>query len=389
MRAFDDLGPLPTSDANSALQRESLAALHSLLPPDSWILRDERVDDLGVDASLEVLASGQGTNFRAQIQLKARRRLEPNHDNAISVAVETANINYLLNGVSPLYILYRPENRELRYAFAREELHRIESTTPNWRSQQHISIRFAHLLDQSSLNLIRTRIMTESRINRSIQDKIAPVRGMVWGAEKIRDWLNGVLLDRLAASDPDDVQPPAIHIAGPIILHLPFCADQDQLREMYANVLASAMSKQHAESVHPAFVQVIQQLSPDEALVLKCIANLDSEFLQSEQVDESGGIIDEDNGTYTSHQFQQFCETAGVASLISSDAYLDNLLRLKLIKEDLWSENSARRSPDLGFEPPSLYVTTANCRAIRLSAFGERFVNTCVRTASKRPENGA
>ena len=58
--SFQD--PLPVVDANAILQRQSIGALQSALPATDFIFRDERVDDYGVDGSLEILINGKATN---------------------------------------------------------------------------------------------------------------------------------------------------------------------------------------------------------------------------------------------------------------------------------------------------------------------------------------
>ncbi|MDI1450790.1 Abi-alpha family protein [Polyangium sp. 6x1] len=374
------LGPLPTSDANSALQRESLAALAAILPHDRIILRDERVDDLGVDASLELVDSEKGTNCRAQLQLKGRRGLIPGKNGALSLSVSTDNINYLLNGNCPVYVLYRPEVRELRYAFARDEVERIERDTPGWRDQDSITIHFLHVLDASSLQSIGDRLMSEARLHRLIHDKLAPLHDLVWGVEKIRDWLNAALSERLAGSRPEDVQAPPAHIAGPVLLQLSFCATQEQLREMYANLLASAMRRHSADEVHPAFTQIVQQLSPDEAVILNKIAALPHQFRLSERVDDCGAHVDGPDGEHISAQYERFCVDARVGHPKLSDSYLDNLLRLKLLSEETWAEGlyQPKRWTDHGAVQASVRNITG--RAIRLSAFGEQFLRVCARS---------
>jgi hypothetical protein len=49
------LGPLPQSDENARLQRESFKALDRLLSrQDKLLFRDERIEDYGIDGSLEL-----------------------------------------------------------------------------------------------------------------------------------------------------------------------------------------------------------------------------------------------------------------------------------------------------------------------------------------------
>ena len=166
----DDLGPLPHADGTAELQRRSLKALAAILPPDELIVRDERIEDLGVDLSLEVLVDGRGTNFRSQVQLKARSDLSPNSDDSYSVSVTTANLNYLLNGSAPLYMLYRPEGGELFFTWARDESSRIRASTPNWKRQKEVTIRFRQRLDAQAIHQIREKIIDGARSLRGLHD---------------------------------------------------------------------------------------------------------------------------------------------------------------------------------------------------------------------------
>lgn len=44
--------------------------------------------------------------------------------------------------------------------------------------------------------------------------------------------------------------------------------DAEELRDMFANLLARSMDTATAGNVHPSFVEVIKQLTPDEARIL-------------------------------------------------------------------------------------------------------------------------
>ncbi len=168
-----DLGPLPTADDNSALQRESLDALRSLLGPRAFILRDERVEDFGVDLTLEVLAGKHPTNCRAQVQLKGRSNLEPNGDGSFSVSVPTSNLNYLLNGSCPLYILYRPEPQRFWLAHAIDETKRISELDESWKARKNVTIRFSRLLDEDAIEKLSQRMVDEAVRHRALRDTLA------------------------------------------------------------------------------------------------------------------------------------------------------------------------------------------------------------------------
>jgi hypothetical protein len=171
------LGPLPTVDAGSILQEQSIQAFRAALPLSEYLFRDERTDDYGVDGALEIRSDGKATNIRAQVQLKGRSNTQPNADGAIPVQVATSNLNYLLNGICPLYVLYRPETNELRFAFGREEWARIESANPAWKNQASVTIYFKHVLTAEALGNLRQTVVQEAEVQRSISERLNNLRG--------------------------------------------------------------------------------------------------------------------------------------------------------------------------------------------------------------------
>ncbi|RQQ24572.1 DUF4393 domain-containing protein [Burkholderia stagnalis] len=66
---------------------------------------------------------------------------------------------------------------------------------------------------------------------------------------------------------------PVESIALQIIDRLKFQEDGSQITELYLNLLARAMDKERVGEAHPAFVQIISQLAPDEALLIEQIAS--------------------------------------------------------------------------------------------------------------------
>lgn len=195
---IDDLGPLPQSDRNAELQRLSFIAFKSFLPPDRFVIRDERIEDAGIDASLELLINSRYTNFRSQIQLKGTDKAITNTDGALSVQIAPANLNYLLNGPSPLYILYVAPRNELRFLWARDERKRLDNINPDWLTQEKVSIRFEKILTPNALEQIRERIFREGRLQRQIYD-------LLGGATISENVVITVNADTLAITDPGEL----------------------------------------------------------------------------------------------------------------------------------------------------------------------------------------
>jgi hypothetical protein len=181
-----DMGPLPLGDRQDTQQQLSLKALRNRLPDDKFLVRDERTDDKGVDVALEVKvevrmptkAGGEEvmhafTNCRAQGQLKSIDAPEPNGDGSVSYSIDTSNLNYLLNGQSPLYFLWLAPTNEIRYAWAQDEWRRLDAEKPDWMKQGTFTIRFRNVLDAAAADAIHERILREARFSRRLTETVA------------------------------------------------------------------------------------------------------------------------------------------------------------------------------------------------------------------------
>lgn len=170
-------GPLPTVDESNQNKRRSRIKLDDTLPVDRLVFRAEHEDDFGVDGSLEVHASGKATNLRSATQLKSKEHAEPNKDGSISFSTEVTNLVYLLNGPSPLYILYVVDTDTLCYAWVRDEVRRIEAAKPDWKDQGTVTLRFATPLDARTCDSIWSRIMLEGIFTRRVFSLLSSAMG--------------------------------------------------------------------------------------------------------------------------------------------------------------------------------------------------------------------
>lgn len=204
---------------------------------------------------------------------------------------------------------------------------------------------------------------------------LAPLHGLVWGIDRVRDWLSVALLQRLASVPPENIQPPNPNVAGQAMLQLSFCADEEHLRELYANLLAAAMNKSTASAVHPAFVHVIQQLSSDEALLLQLVSRERKALTMGEETSDAHY---DPNADSISAQFRSVCETAGVAEPSQSDSYLDNLVRLRILLEITYTEGKLHGGQAV-WDAPDTTLENKTGRIIEISSFGEKFLSVCVR----------
>ena len=195
---MDELERYPEATDNSVLQTESFKALENALPSDRFVIRPEPEPDAGVDRCVELLIRSRFTGMRAHIQVKATRDLKARLDGSVSYSADVSNIMYLLNGLSPLYVFYIAQTKELRYAWVRDEVNRIEEENPDWKRQDTVTLRFTKRLDEAGLQDIHDRIRQEAKLDREIHDLLS--RDV--GTEKTIH----VNLKESQVTDPDEIK---------------------------------------------------------------------------------------------------------------------------------------------------------------------------------------
>src|ERR1051325_1629731 len=80
-------------------------------------------------------------------------------------------------------------------------------------------------------------------VAKSIHVVLAPIKGLVWGYEKIVAYLDATLSERLKYVPPEELVTPNPIVAVPVMQSLVYTAQEEDLREMFANLLATAMDK--------------------------------------------------------------------------------------------------------------------------------------------------
>lgn len=107
------------------------------------------------------------------------------------------------------------------------------------------------------------------RIPRLINAAFAPLDCWIAKREYNVEKTKRLLEENLKNVDPEKIVPPEPYVAVPAIQAISYSMDNDELRALYANLLAKSIYADTKEAVHPAFVDIIKQLSPNDALVFK------------------------------------------------------------------------------------------------------------------------
>lgn len=167
-------------------------------------------------------------------------------------------------------------------------------------------------------------------VPRAVKAALAPLEKWILQREYNVAETQKLLEEKLKNVPSELIQPPEAHVAVPALQYISYCMDNDELRNMYANLLASSMISVVKSGVHPGFVEIIKQLAPDEAKILKYMFTYDNILptITLRYVDEDGGGID------IIKNFSNVGELSKCENDTPKDIskYFDNLLRLGLIK---------------------------------------------------------
>lgn len=202
------------------------------------------------------------------------------------------------------------------------------------------------------------------------------------GEESIR--LTAEAVQEKASKIPEEkLTQPEQYVAIPAIQQLSYCYDSEELREMYANLLVSSMNLDTKYQVHPSFVDIIKQLTPDEAKLLRKLSKGNSYPL----VDV---ILKYSDGGYNvlAHNFTDVAEDVCDCPR-NIFSYLDNFERLKFIEISYMTQLSDEsRYVALNNHPEirqlmSLPVVDGQNKEIKkgifeLTAFGKDFIKICL-----------
>lgn len=212
-----------------------------------------------------------------------------------------------------------------------------------------------------------------SIIAKAVKVSLAPLEAGIWGYEQIKEWLSIRVTRILADRKIEKIEKPPLSIAGPLVLQLFFAKDEPELKELYASLLSSAMDS-IGSSAHPSFVSIIQQLTPDEAKILKHIAQIDKKWPYLGEDPTAEEYAKES----ISLQFKSWCEKAGVSQLNKSDAYMDNLVRLRILHQIFGNEVKYEPAGDNRYGYYEACVSNNEYSIVELTAFGRLFLNACI-----------
>lgn len=232
-------------------------------------------------------------------------------------------------------------------------------------------------------------------VAKTIHIVLAPISAMVWGYDQIKDFVSIRVAEKLKDVSPERLTAPPANVAGPALEALKYTGYQAELRELYANLLATSIDSKTIHEAHPAFVQVIQQLSPDEAKMLRCL----DESTAAAKINIRKEAKDSSRGTWHLRHFSLLPLVAGCVAPGLGSNYLVNLARLGLV--DLLDHYELTPDGEAPYEPiisrPEVQKIAAEIAkdtnskitiekgAVALTPFGFQFCAACVKEGTHKP----
>lgn len=223
---------------------------------------------------------------------------------------------------------------------------------------------------------------------RTVRAALMPLKAVVWSFEQVGEWISDAVSKRLKDVPKERIVTPPLTVAGPAAEALRFAAGEPDLREMYANLLAKAMDSETAMTAHPAFVEILRQLTPDEAKLLQVLMEpgkllpMVSVSRQFEGPGGSGGV------TVLRHVSMLGLE-AGCANPRLTTQYIENLCRLGICEipplmgytdKNIYKELESR--PEIQNMKATIeaqgHKAIIHHEMLQLTDFGRLFCSTCV-----------
>lgn len=162
-------------------------------------------------------------------------------------------------------------------------------------------------------------------VTKTVNIALAPIKALVWGYEQIEDFISSRVSEKLKNVPKEHITTPKPEVAGPAVEALRYSGHNPNLRELYANLLANAMDKSTIHLAHPGFVEILKNLSSDEAILLQAFSTNN----QYPLLDIRAKVIE--GGTGYTVMYANFSQLFKIVKVERPDlipSYLDNLCRL-------------------------------------------------------------
>jgi len=186
-----------------------------------------------------------------------------------------------------------------------------------------------------------------------------------------------LLEEKLKRIPEEKIVEPEPYVAVPALQQLSYSFNSEELRELYANLLASSMNTDTKLDVHPAFVDIIKQLTPDEAKLLG--------YFSKQQVIPAVSVhlkATEGKGYTVIERIRVIIPDNVLFVPQNVEVYIENLIRLKLldIPSGIHYTTDSLYAPleeTASYTGPAKDHIEFERKVINITSFGKQFIKIC------------
>lgn len=223
-------------------------------------------------------------------------------------------------------------------------------------------------------------------VGKAVNVALAPISLVVWGYDKISDFLENKVAEKLEKVPEERISTPPPNIAGPAIEALKFTGHDETLQDLFANLIANSLDSKTVLEAHPAFVDIIKNISSDEGLILKLFS-----FAQKFPMIDVKLNQKKTGGFNILHRnVSEIGKLANCKHPQLTTNYLDNLCRLGLLEipsgrriNDPKGYEALTSDPGIEqlkkqFENNEDFSVGFDQKLIEVTGMGRQFINACV-----------
>lgn len=224
-------------------------------------------------------------------------------------------------------------------------------------------------------------------VAKTVNIALAPIKILIWGYDQIENFVNEKVSDKLKDTPPERITTPPTEVVGPALESLKFTGHKEDLRNLFANLIANSMDSATLRNAHPGFVEIIKNISSEEAKILKLFTTKETMPL----IDIRNEFKDGKGGTDVQKNVSQIGALSGCVDISLVPSLLDNLCRLgileipsgmHLIDDNLYKpleESLESKLLKIAIEKNELKKVVFKRKYITLTTFGKQFSETCVK----------
>lgn len=186
--------------------------------------------------------------------------------------------------------------------------------------------------------------------------------------------------DSINQIPPEKLVEPSVQVTAQALENSKYCIDEDELREMFTALISNSMNSDFSKDVHPSYAEILKQMSPLDAAIIKDFKNSPTNgypLCQYKLLEDMGYKLLLDNvflhypNTYLPSNSLSISSLSrlGLLDVSYNDCILNKSLYVPF-KEHPWFKLLQKQFPDKTVEIQKGLV--------RLSPLGRSFVNVCV-----------